>query len=158
MGVAEVASGTAAAGVAGAGLAGEVPSGGGAGLPAGGLQSETECELCGWSKSVHVFLTRLVLQRRLQMSETEEKRTPLHIHNHVAVPSGSLWECSRAAACLDFRIYWLQLEKRRESAQIQRGKSQLCKALVFQQLPRVPRVPVLSRLVSPPCYRDHCRT
>ena len=33
MGVAEVASGTAAAGVAGAGLAGEVISGGGAGLP-----------------------------------------------------------------------------------------------------------------------------
>lgn len=45
MGVAEVASGTAAAGVAGAGLAGEVISGGGAGLPAAaGLQRGTECE------------------------------------------------------------------------------------------------------------------
>lgn len=44
MGVAEVASRTAAAGVAGAGLAEEVPSGEGAGLPVAGLQSETECE------------------------------------------------------------------------------------------------------------------
>lgn len=44
MGVAEVASGTAAAGVAGAGLAAEVPSGEGAGLPVAGLQGGRECE------------------------------------------------------------------------------------------------------------------
>lgn len=52
MGVAEVASGTAAARVAGAGLAGEVLSGGGAGLPAAGLQRGTECECAMCEKGV----------------------------------------------------------------------------------------------------------
>lgn len=61
MGVAEVASGTAAAGVAGAGLAGEVPSGGGAGLPAAaGLQRgrECECALCKGECRGDVFKAR----------------------------------------------------------------------------------------------------
>jgi hypothetical protein len=58
VGVAEVASGTAAAGVAGAGLAGEVISGGGAGLPtAAGLQRGTECEcaMCTRERRGDVF-------------------------------------------------------------------------------------------------------
>lgn len=80
------------------------------------------------------------------MSEPGEERTPFLLAG-----------CGNAAG-KGFRIYRHWLEKRRASAQIQRGKLQLRKPLVFQQLLRVPRVPVFSRLVSLPCYRDHCRT
>lgn len=71
MGVAEVASGTAAAGVAGAGLAGEVPSGGGAGLPAAGLQRGTECECA-------------VCERGMQ-------RRCLQSKGNSSVPAGADW-------------------------------------------------------------------